>query len=142
MEDGLPAAVVESSDDATSDVPALVLVADDDANVRETTAEVLALGGYEVLQAEDGLEALDLLSAHPVQVLVLDVRMPRCDGMEVLRRIDPPPPVVLLMSAYESTSDMRQAAGAKVWRFLRKPLPPMTLLAAVADAVAQGSGAA
>ncbi|MHB8437971.1 MAG: response regulator [Acidimicrobiales bacterium] len=116
---------------------AVVLVVDDDIDVRQTTADILAAAGYDVLEAEDGLVALKILSTTTVDVMVLDVRMPRCNGMEVLRRIDAPPPVVLLLSAYESSTDVRTEAGSKVKRFLRKPLPPQSLLNAVAEAASQ-----
>lgn len=119
-----------------------VLVADDDSDVRETTADILLAAGYDVLEAEDGYEALEILGARTVDVLLLDVRMPRCDGLGVLSRLDPPPPVVLLLSAYESSAEMRNEVGTKVRRFLRKPLPPLSLLDAVADAVSEAEGIA
>ena len=120
----------------TSD--ALVLVADDDRNLRSTASAILRGEGYAVVEAGDGNEALAMLLQHPVAVLVLDVRMSRRDGFAVLDELGSPPPMVLLASAYEFSGSDRARAGAKVFRYLRKPVPPASLITAVADAVAAG----
>jgi len=67
-----------------------VLVADDHDGMRDTVAEIMRSQGYLVTEAQDGQEALDVLRANPVDVLILDLAMPRVDGIEVLRHIDPP----------------------------------------------------
>ncbi len=117
-------------------VAGYVLVVDDDPSVRSTAAEILAEEGHRVLEAADGEAALAVLADHPVTVLLLDVHMPRLDGLSLLERIDVPPPVVLLVSAYAFTADDRARVGGKVFRYLRKPVPPASLIAAVDDAMA------
>ena len=63
-----------------------VLVADDDPDIRDTVCDILEAEGYGVLEAQNGLEALDLLRAtSPPLVVLLDLQMPQLDGAGVLR---------------------------------------------------------
>ena len=81
-------AVTPSSADQGVDVPATVLLVDDDEDARESVAEMLQDEGFEVRMAQDGFEALDRLSEQPRPVaMVLDLEMPRMGGREVLRRL-------------------------------------------------------
>ena len=66
-----------------------ILLADDETHVRETTAEVLESFGYKVLQAQDGLEAIDLLKIHQgeISLAILDVVMPHLGGLALSKRI-------------------------------------------------------
>ena len=115
-----------------------VLVTDDDEAVRESVADILALSGYDVLQAADGEEALRVLAQQSVHVLLLDMTMPKLDGLAVLEALGPPPPKVIVLSAfaYYSPEDIdRRGLGRKVTRALRKPCQPVQLLAAVNDAM-------
>jgi two-component system, cell cycle response regulator CpdR len=125
-------------------VASVVLVAEDDASLRGTLAEILELEGHECLEAPDGEAALDMLRAHPVDVLVLDLHMPRRDGVSVLHEIDAPPPAVVIYSAFEfySPEGVRSSVGPKVFRWLRKPSPPSQLIAAVAEALSALPGGA
>ena len=114
-----------------------VLVADDNIALRSTVAEILSRVGYSVVEAEDGVEALEKLAAEEVDALVLDVKMPRKDGLSVLDDLEPlpPPPGVLLVSAYEIDTDVRARLGNRVYKILRKPVPPATLIQAVSEAI-------
>lgn len=109
-----------------------VLVVDDDAAFRASTGEVIASCGYSVMRASDGLEALELLSKLVVGVLVLDIQMPRLGGLELLDRLEQPPPTVLL-SAFE-TIESDHPDDAKVVR-LHKPATPNDLLFTIAGAI-------
>ena len=117
--------------------PTNVLVAEDDESVRATTREVLESYGYEVLEAGNGDEALQLLNEHPVDVMLLDLVMPRRDGLWLLEHIDPPPPVVIVFSAFEyvTEEEVRERAGAKVFRCVKKPVSPQQLLETVVSAI-------
>ena len=78
---------------------ARVLAVDDDPMILELLTEVLTPKGYEVVTAQNGGEALMLLEASAVDVVLLDVRMPGVDGMSALRRIralQPALPVIML----------------------------------------------
>lgn len=117
-----------------------VLIADDDPDLRETLADILLLAGYQVLQAADGDEVLLALGRQSVDVLILDMTMPRRDGLSVLEVLEPPRPKVIVLSAfaYYSPEDIdRLGLGTKVTRALQKPTPPARLLAAVHDALAE-----
>ncbi|HZU79295.1 MAG TPA: response regulator [Acidimicrobiales bacterium] len=117
----------------------MVAVADDDLGVRTTVAEILRADGYEVLEAEDGLVALAVLREHDVAVLILDIRMPHLDGIGVLDALEAPP-AVLVVSAFTVDVATRARIGAKVFRFLRKPVAPLVLLQAVAEAAQRSAG--
>lgn len=121
-----------------------VLVADDDRAVRESAAEILQRSGFTVTKASDGQEALEQLAAGEIDAVVLDVRMPRRDGLSVLEDMDPqpPPPGVVLVTAYDVGSEIRVRLGRRVTGILRKPVPPRMLIESVTEAVrvARGSG--
>jgi CheY-like chemotaxis protein len=118
-----------------------VLVVDDDAGMRSTTVEILGQAGYAVREAWDGNVALERLAEEMPDVLLLDVRMPERDGISVLETMnpEPPPPDVVLVSAYAIDAESRQRLGTKVDQYLRKPVPPKKLLEAVSDAASQAA---
>lgn len=66
----------------TEDVP--ILVVDDDPDIRVLTAEFLSQSGFKVYTACDGGAALELLKAHPVEIIITDIIMPEMDGMELV----------------------------------------------------------
>lgn len=114
----------------------LVLVADDNEGVRETTVSILRRVGYEVAEAVDGQDAIEKLAAEDFDVAVLDVKMPKRDGVWVVENIgpEPPPPGVVMASAYNFDEEMRNRLGTKVIKYLRKPIPPRDLIEAVGQA--------
>lgn len=116
-----------------------VLIVEDEPGLRESLSEILRIHGYETVEAEDGEKALQILGNRRVDVLILDLHLPKLDGFSLLQRIDPPPPMVIIHSAFEfySPDDVGEGVGMKVFRMVRKPIPPPELLAAVAQAVAE-----
>jgi CheY-like chemotaxis protein len=114
----------------------LVLVADDNEGIRNTTAAILRAAGYSVTEAQDGVEALEELSQQPFDVVLLDVRMPKLDGISVVTDLspEPPPPQIVMVSAYDFGADLRQLLGDRVFRYLKKPVPPKDLVGAVSAA--------
>jgi PAS domain S-box-containing protein len=110
----------------------LVLLVEDEPQVRALTSRVLTQLGYEVIAAEDGTEALALAAAHhgPIALLLTDMVMPRMGGGELVRRmreLQPDIPV-LLMSGY---SEELVAAEHPDHPFLPKPFTPVELAEAV-----------
>lgn len=105
------------------------LVADDDAEFRQAMVEVIAMDGWHVLEAADGVEAVHFTGKFRPDVLVLDHRMPRMTGTEViqhLRKVGLNVPVVFVSAAHE----VRElAAGAGVSCHLMKPFGIDELLA-------------
>lgn len=116
-----------------------VLVADDEDALRGTLCAILEQAGYAVDEAEDGQVALRLLNEREFDVLILDLAMPKADGVSVLRQIEVPPPVVIVYSAfaYFSVDAVHEGVGTKVFRYMRKPVSPLELLAAVQEAATE-----
>jgi CheY-like chemotaxis protein len=114
-----------------------ILIAEDHVALRETVRDILATQGYAVVEAQDGLAALEVLQESPIDVLILDLHMPGMDGVQLLRRTDPPPPVVIIHSAFEfyTPQEVRAQVGSKIFRYLRKPVPPLEFLSTVKDAL-------
>jgi CheY-like chemotaxis protein len=115
-----------------------VLVADDNDGIRDTTAAILRSVGYAVTEAQDGEVALAELAQKPFHVVVLDERMPKLNGTEVVRTLSPvpPPPVIMMASAYDFDVDLRRQLGTRVFKYLKKPVPPKQLIEAVGAACA------
>ncbi|HEY1826661.1 MAG TPA: response regulator [Acidimicrobiales bacterium] len=104
-----------------------VLVVDDEEPLRTSLAEILRSAGYSVLEAEDGQVALELLESGSVGVVLLDIRMPRRTGIELLEALDSPPHVIL-MSAFRFEGEAERSVGHKVFSHLVKPVAPRRLL--------------
>ncbi|OJT27367.1 hypothetical protein BO221_05145 [Archangium sp. Cb G35] len=103
-----------------------ILVADDEPSVRHVLTLVLSGMGYEVRAVADGEEALRELSARGYDVLLCDVRMPKRDGLSVLRQAlaEHPGLTVVVMSAYGSQEQALEAVGAGAYDYVRKPFKP------------------
>ncbi|HUC37464.1 MAG TPA: response regulator [Acidimicrobiales bacterium] len=114
-----------------------VLVADDDHDLRILTSEILRRCGFLVEEAQDGEEVLDKLARREIDAVVLDVKMPRKDGILVVEEMspEPPPPGVLLLTAYDIDHETRVRLGGRIVDILRKPIPPTVLIEAVSQAV-------
>ena len=110
-----------------------VLVVDDDPGVRYTLREILSSAGLAVEEAGDGEEALARFDAAPVPLVIADLRMPRMDGMELLRRLlsRQPAPRVVLVTAHGSERQAAEAVRAGAWDYFRKPFDNDELLAVV-----------
>ena len=108
-----------------------ILVVDDDRSVRESLRRSLAFNGYQVDLAEDGQKALEAVDAHRPDAMVLDVMMPRLDGLSVCRRMreagDTLP--ILVLTARDAVSDRVAGLDAGADDYLPKPFEPEELLA-------------
>jgi CheY-like chemotaxis protein len=100
-----------------------ILIADDEPNHRRCLSISLRLEGYEVLEAADGQQALEVLAEGPIDVLICDLMMPRIDGLELSRRMRfaYPNTRIILMSAYHLTCAQLERAQVGDIRFLPKP---------------------
>src|SRR4051794_5006682 len=90
-----------------TEVPMRVLVVDDDAAVRDSLARTLRFEGYQIDTAGDGLEALDAVRDAEPDAMILDVNMPRLDGLETCRRLRGEGRLVpvLMLTARDSVGD-------------------------------------
>ncbi len=113
-----------------------VLLVDDSPMARRSTRRILEAAGYEVVEAEDGMSALERYFVERPGVVMLDLVMKGMYGLDVLgklRELDPDVRVVVVSADVQTSSrDMAQAAGAV--GFLNKPAAPGELLAMVSRA--------
>ncbi len=116
---------------------ATVLVADDEAGMRESLARVLRREGFRVLAVEDGAAALDALRHERVDVLVADLRMPGLDGLELLRaaKLVAPDTEVILLSGHGTVEEAVGAMKEGARDFLTKPFDRAPLLRVVRQAL-------
>jgi two-component system, NtrC family, response regulator HydG len=112
---------------------ARVLVVDDDPGVRYTLREILGSEGLSVDEAADGVEALARYDAAPAALVLTDLRMPRLDGMELLRELmrRTPPPRVVLITAHGSERQAVEAMKAGAYDYFKKPFETEELLSVV-----------
>ncbi|ABS27588.1 sigma-54 dependent transcriptional regulator [Anaeromyxobacter sp. Fw109-5] len=118
---------------------ATILVVDDEKNIQLTLSRALSMEGYVVEAASGGREALDKIAALPVDAVVMDVRMPDLDGLEVLRRARETRPdlPVVIMSGHGSLETVRSAFKLGAFDYLEKPITEKDkLLVAVKNALA------
>ena len=116
-----------------------VLVAEDETIIRLDLVEMLARAGLDVVgEARDGIEAVELARTHEPDLAVLDVKMPRLDGIEAARRIlDERPIPIVMLTAYGQDELVGRAVEAGVFGYLVKPFREVDLLPAIQAARAR-----
>lgn len=106
-----------------------ILIADDDAALRSLLRATLSPDAFQIAEAADGEEALELIAALPPDVLLLDWRMPGASGGEVLRRVaEEYPQVAVIVLTAERDPACRDEVAALGATFLTKPFSPTRLL--------------
>lgn len=114
---------------------ASILVVDDEPRLLESVRQVLGAAGYRVLTACDGIEALEVLATHPVDLILADVAMPRMNGYQLYERVRQNPGWVTIpfvfLSARSMDSDIRYGKELGADDYLTKPFEPPDLLATV-----------
>ena len=116
-----------------------ILIAEDETIIRLDLRTLLEEAGHEVCaEARDGVEAVELADAERPELAILDVKMPRLDGIEAAKRIleDRPIPIVML-TAYGQDELVARAVEAGVFGYLVKPFRESDLLPAIATARAR-----
>lgn len=109
-----------------------VLVVDDDSEIRDVIHVYLRNEGYRVIEAADGLEALGVIKATSVQLVILDVMMPRMDGISAcikIRGISDAP--IIMLSAKEEDIDKITGLTTGADDYMTKPFNPLELVARV-----------
>lgn len=110
-----------------------VLIVDDNDDSREILALILSMNGFDVVQARDGIEALEQVAAQAPAAIVTDIFMPRLDGIDFTKRLRQTPShqaiPVIAQTAYVSAIEPHRALYTAV---LEKPCQPSELLAALA----------
>jgi response regulator NasT len=116
-----------------------VLIAEDETIIRLDLKDLLERSGFEVCaEAKDGLEAIELARSERPDLAVLDVKMPRLDGIEAARRIlDEHPIPIVMLTAYGQDELVSRAVEAGVFGYLVKPFREQDLLPAIRTARAR-----
>jgi DNA-binding response OmpR family regulator len=125
----------------SAEIVPLVLIADDDEDIRALVSFRLERAGYSVVAARDGEEALELALEHRPDVAVLDVMMPRLTGLEVTRRLRAEDATsgmpVILLTARVQEADVARGFEAGADDYIRKPFSPQELRARVQAILAE-----
>ena len=100
-----------------------ILVADDEENVRHLLKRTLEQLGYNVVTAGDGIQAIELVSQHSIDLALLDIKMPRMTGMEVLAKlsIDWPDICVIMITAVTDNQTAIKAMKMGAYDYITKP---------------------
>ena len=118
---------------------ASILAVDDSASMRQMVSFTLKGAGYDVVEASDGVEALNIAKTRAVNLVITDVNMPNMDGISLIKELRALPGyrfTPLLMLTTESGADKKQqgkAAGATGW--IVKPFNPDQLLKTVSKVI-------
>jgi CheY-like chemotaxis protein len=126
---------------------ARILIVDDEASLRDVLSRLLEREGHEVFTAEDGVEGLRVWREHGAALVILDIHMPRADGIETLvqlRALAPELPVIVI-SGGDQTHALGLLGDARLLgaaRTLAKPFSLSELTAAVNQALGAGGEAA
>lgn len=115
-----------------------ILIVDDEPSICETMSDLLDLKGYEILIADNGVDGLKLCADHHIDLIVLDLNMPRMDGYLFLERLNErhtltgkPMPQVLIMTAVDYKRDLGLSKNLGAARFMNKPFKQHDFLSAV-----------
>ncbi|HLH62609.1 MAG TPA: response regulator [Ktedonobacteraceae bacterium] len=116
-----------------------ILIADDSVSIRQSLRQTLGRAGYQLYEARDGIEALELIQAQSLDILLLDVEMPNLNGFDLLTimHTNPsfPKPKTILLTSRSADKHIQQAFALGVYDFLSKPCPADILLNAVQAAL-------
>ena len=117
---------------------AKILVVDDDRGTRHILQTLLTNGGYETAVAKDGVEALKALDRDQFDLLLLDVWMPRMNGLELLARLRTraSKPRVVVMTSDDAPQTLLEAVRENAFRYVHKPVQPPDLLNTVRQVLA------
>ncbi|MBV7296959.1 response regulator [Enterovibrio paralichthyis] len=116
-----------------------ILIVDDSLSIRKVVGIALRGGGYDVIEACDGKDALSKMTGQKIHLIISDVNMPNMDGITFLKEVKKHPnykftPVIMLTTeAGQNKISEGRAAGAKAW--VVKPFQPPQMLDAVAKLV-------
>jgi CheY-like chemotaxis protein len=124
-------------------MPARVLVVDDDEAIRTLTSHLFSRDGYEVETSVDGADAIAKLQETAFDLIILDLMMPRTDGVAVVDWISenaPPPRIIVVTAAVPGIVDKLRTD--LVWKVMAKPFNLQTLLQEAKDALRSESATA
>jgi DNA-binding response OmpR family regulator len=110
-----------------------ILIVDDELVARQSLTDILRLEGYSTAAVPNGPAAVEHVRTHPVDLVIVDLRMPGMDGLQVVQAINQvsPETEVVLLTAYGSMDSAVQALRLRIHDYLTKPASPPQVLASV-----------
>jgi len=106
----------------------VILIADDSPTIRKFVSFSLTMQGFEVVPASDGMEAIEKLPAHKVDLVITDLNMPNLDGFELIRSIrgndDYREIPIIILSSLSASEDIERGMSYGANSYLVKPFDP------------------
>jgi DNA-binding response OmpR family regulator len=119
----------------------LVLIAEDERDIREFLVVALRVSGFNVIEARNGEEAVALCNSHKPDLVLLDVRMPKVTGFEACEILksnsDTKDIPIVFLSAYANKDEIKQGLTLGADEYLTKPIAPDVLTERVSDILKQ-----
>ena len=118
-----------------------ILIVDDEKTIRESLTEIISYHNFQCNEAKDGKEALDILNRDSFDLVLLDIRLPRIDGMEVLKQsLTTNPDLPVIMISGNATIPLAvEATKLGAYDFLEKPLSAERIILTVQNALEKSS---
>jgi two-component system cell cycle response regulator DivK len=114
-----------------------ILVVEDQEDNRQILRDLLGMAGYELMEAENGAEALTAIGAQRPDLILMDIQLPVMDGYEATRRIKVDPELksipIIVVTSYALEGDETKARAAGCDGYVSKPYSPRKLLATVRE---------
>jgi two-component system cell cycle response regulator DivK len=114
-----------------------ILVVEDQADNMQILRDLLTSAGYEMIEAEDGLEGVRAATAHRPDLILMDIQLPLLDGYEATRRIKADPALraipIIVVTSYTLSGDEAKARAAGCDGYVPKPYSPRLLLAKIRE---------
>jgi two-component system, NtrC family, response regulator AtoC len=119
--------------------PAKILVVEDDAAMRELLVDEIGEAGYQVLEARNGREGVELARREPVQLVITDLRMPDLDGFDLIRDIKASPgaPHIVMVTAFGSIQSAIKAVKLGAYDYITKPFEIEELILVIEKALGE-----
>src|SRR5512134_3769393 len=116
-----------------------ILVVDDEPVARQSMTDILKLEGHNVVSAPNGQAAVEHVRTHPIDLMIVDLRMPGMDGLEVVQVVNQvsPETEIVLLTAFGSTETAIQALRLRIHDYLLKPASPTQVIASVKKGLAR-----
>ena len=110
-----------------------ILIVDDEPVARKSLTDILRLEGYSVASVPNGQAAVEYVRTHHIDLMVVDLRMPGMDGLEVVQVVNQisPDTEIILLTAFASTETAIQALRLRIHDYLQKPAPPAQIVTSV-----------
>jgi two-component system cell cycle response regulator DivK len=114
-----------------------ILVVEDQEDNRQILRDLLANAGYQMIEAEDGEQAIAAAAAARPQLILMDIQLPRLDGYEATRRIKADPALrhipIIVVTSYALSGDEEKARAMGCDGYVAKPYSPRMLLAVIKE---------